>query len=86
MVAAGAYEHELAAVILAFGLLGFAMRRWDIPVGHFEDFLSSMRMDLTEAIAMIKASTLDAQENPLANTVTYGVHKFHRFHTLTNHF
>ncbi|MGB7037322.1 MAG: hypothetical protein WBD71_17560, partial [Xanthobacteraceae bacterium] len=21
-----------------------------------------------------------------ANTVTYGVHKFHRFHTVTNHF
>ena len=43
-------------------------------------------MDLTEAIAMIKAGTLDAQENPLANTVTYGVHKFHRFHTVSNHF
>src|SRR6187402_2930097 len=46
----------------------------------------AVRMDLTEAIAMIKAGTLDAQENPLANTVTYGVHKFHKFHTLTNHF
>jgi tripartite ATP-independent transporter DctP family solute receptor len=46
----------------------------------------AMRMDLTEAIAMIKADTLDAQENPLANTVTYGVHKFHKFHTLTYHF
>ena len=45
-----------------------------------------MRMDLTEAIAMIKAGTLDAQENPLANTVTYGVHKFHKFHTLSSHF
>ena len=45
-----------------------------------------MRMDLTEAIAVIKAGTIDAQENPFANTVTYGVHKFHRFHTLTNHF
>jgi TRAP-type C4-dicarboxylate transport system substrate-binding protein len=45
-----------------------------------------LRMDLTEAIAMIKAGTLDAQENPFANTVTYGVHKFHRFHTVTNHF
>ena len=45
-----------------------------------------LRMDLTEAIAMIKAGTLDAQENPFANTVTYGVHKFHRFHTITNHF
>jgi TRAP-type transport system periplasmic protein len=45
-----------------------------------------MRMDLTEAIERITAGTIDAQENPLANTVTYGVHKFHRFHTLTNHF
>jgi TRAP-type C4-dicarboxylate transport system substrate-binding protein len=45
-----------------------------------------LRMDLTEAIASIKAGTLDAQENPFANTVTYGVHKFHRFHTVTNHF
>src|SRR6516164_4791264 len=45
-----------------------------------------MRMDLTEAIQMITAGTIDAQENPLANTVTYGVHKFHRFLTLTSHF
>jgi TRAP-type transport system periplasmic protein len=45
-----------------------------------------MRMDLTEAIAMIGNGELDAQENPLTNTVTYGVHKFHRFHTLTSHF
>jgi tripartite ATP-independent transporter DctP family solute receptor len=45
-----------------------------------------MRMDLTEAIERIVAGTIDAQENPLANTVTYGVHKFHRFHTLSNHF
>jgi TRAP-type C4-dicarboxylate transport system substrate-binding protein len=46
----------------------------------------AMRMDLTEAIAMIKAGALDAQENPLANTVTYGVHKLHKFHTLSYHF
>jgi TRAP-type C4-dicarboxylate transport system substrate-binding protein len=45
-----------------------------------------LRMDLTEAIAKIVAGEIDAQENPLSNTVTYGVHKFHRFHTLTNHF
>jgi TRAP-type transport system periplasmic protein len=45
-----------------------------------------MRMDLTQAIAMITAGTIDAQENPLSNTVTYGVHKFHRFHTLSGHF
>ncbi|MFL6824665.1 MAG: TRAP transporter substrate-binding protein [Xanthobacteraceae bacterium] len=45
-----------------------------------------MPMDLTQAIEMIVAGTVDAQENPLSNTVTYGVHKFHRFHTLSNHF
>jgi len=45
-----------------------------------------MQMDLTEAIAMITGGELDAQENPLTNTVTYGVHGFHRFHTLTGHF
>jgi TRAP-type C4-dicarboxylate transport system substrate-binding protein len=45
-----------------------------------------LRMDLTEAIEMIKAGTIDAQENPFANTVTYGVHKYHRFHSVTNHF
>ena len=47
---------------------------------------SPMIMDLTDAIRMIKAGEIDAQENPLTNTVTYGVHKFHRFHTLSNHF
>ena len=45
-----------------------------------------LRLDLTEAIAMIKSGAIDAQENPLTNTVTYGVHNFHRFHTLTSHF
>jgi tripartite ATP-independent transporter DctP family solute receptor len=43
-------------------------------------------MDLTEAIERVKAGTLDAQENPFFNTVTYGVHKYHHFHTVTNHF
>lgn len=43
-------------------------------------------MDLSEVLPAIKAGTLDAQENPFFNTVTYGVHKFHRFHTATSHF
>ena len=45
-----------------------------------------LKMDLTEAIDGVVNGTLDAQENPLANTVTYGVHKYHRYHTLSNHF
>ena len=43
-------------------------------------------MDLSEAIERVIAGTLDAQENPFANTVTYGVHNFHPFHTASNHF
>jgi TRAP-type C4-dicarboxylate transport system substrate-binding protein len=43
-------------------------------------------LDLTEAIRGIGEGTLDAQENPLANTVTYDIHKHHRFHTLSHHF
>jgi tripartite ATP-independent transporter DctP family solute receptor len=43
-------------------------------------------MDLSEVVPAIKAGTIDAQENPFFNTVTYGIHKFHRFHSATNHF
>ena len=43
-------------------------------------------MDLSEVLPAVKAGTLDAQENPFANTVTYGVHTYHHFHTATNHF
>jgi TRAP-type C4-dicarboxylate transport system substrate-binding protein len=45
-----------------------------------------LKWDLTEALKAIPEGKIDAQENPLTNTVTYGVHKFHRYHTLTNHF
>ena len=43
-------------------------------------------LDLTEAIDLIKKGEIDAQENPLTNTATYGVHNFHRYHTISNHF
>lgn len=41
--------------------------------------------DLKEGIEAIKSGAVDAQENPMANTVTYGAHKVHRHHTLTRH-
>ncbi len=41
--------------------------------------------DLKIALDAIASGAVDAQENPLANTVTYGVHKLHRYHTLTGH-
>ena len=45
-----------------------------------------MKMDLSDAIVAIVDGSVDAQENPLANTVTYGVHTVHKYHTLTGHF
>ena len=44
-----------------------------------------VRSGLREAIAAMRAGTIDAQENPFANTMTYGAHTFHHFHTATNH-
>jgi len=41
--------------------------------------------DLKLALDAIASGAVDAQENPLANSVTYGVHKLHRYHTLTGH-
>jgi TRAP-type transport system periplasmic protein len=42
--------------------------------------------DLKPGIEMLKSGALDAQENPLANTIDYGVHKLHRYYTLSGHF
>jgi TRAP-type C4-dicarboxylate transport system substrate-binding protein len=47
-----------------------------VPVQH----------NLNDAIKAMTEGAVDAQENPFANTVTYGVHKLHRFHTLSRHF
>lgn len=41
--------------------------------------------DLRDGIAMITAGAVDAQENPLANFVTYGVDRVHPHLTLTGH-
>ena len=55
---------------------------------HFFELLGAnpMRMDLTKAITDIQTGELDAQENPYTNTTTYGVHNYHKHHTLSNHF
>lgn len=42
--------------------------------------------DLKPGIAKIASGEVDAQENPLANTVTYGVNKHHKHVTMSGHF
>lgn len=82
-------SNRLRPVHLPADLAGMRIRVLpsDVQVKTFE-LLGAvpLKWDLTEAIAGVKAGTIDAQENPFSNTVTYGVHKFHKFHTLTNHF
>ena len=41
--------------------------------------------DLKPGLEAILSGAVDAQENPLANTVDYGAHKAHRYITLTGH-
>ena len=40
-------------------------------------------LDLKPGLEAIVSGKVDAQENPLANTVDYGAHKVHQYHTLT---
>jgi TRAP-type C4-dicarboxylate transport system substrate-binding protein len=42
-------------------------------------------LDLKPGLEAVMSGAVDAQENPLANTVDYGAHKVHKFHTLTGH-
>jgi len=42
-------------------------------------------LDLKPGLEAVVNGTVDAQENPMANTVDYGAHKVHRYHTLTYH-
>jgi TRAP-type transport system periplasmic protein len=41
--------------------------------------------DLATGIAMLHDGELDAQENPFANFVAYGIHELHPYVTLTGH-
>jgi TRAP-type C4-dicarboxylate transport system substrate-binding protein len=42
-------------------------------------------LDLKPGLEAVMAGTVDAQENPFANTVDYGAHTVHRYHTLSAH-
>ena len=42
-------------------------------------------LDLKPGLEAIVSGAVDAQENPLANTVDYHAHKVHHHHTLTGH-
>jgi TRAP-type C4-dicarboxylate transport system substrate-binding protein len=82
-------SNRLRAVRSPADLAGMTIRVMPSAV-HARTFdllgATPIKMDLSDAIGAIVDGSVDAQENPLANTVTYGAHRFHRYHTLTGHF
>ncbi len=42
-------------------------------------------IDVRDLPAAVAEHRVDAQENPLTNTVNFGLHRTHRFHSLTGH-
>ncbi len=45
----------------------------------------SCPLDLKPGLEAVVSGAVDAQENPFANTVDYGAHTVHRYHTRTAH-
>jgi TRAP-type transport system periplasmic protein len=43
-------------------------------------------IDLSKLLGAIKSGRLQAEENPFSNVVTYGIHRYHRYYTASNHF
>jgi TRAP-type transport system periplasmic protein len=43
-------------------------------------------IDLSELLDAVKSGKLQAEENPFSNMVTYGIPRYHRYYTASNHF
>ncbi len=67
---------------------GLAIRTQMTPL-HGEIFealgFRPIAVDIKEFVEQIDSDRFDAQENPLANTYVFGVHKRHRYITLSAH-
>ena len=65
---------------------GLTIRVLGVQARTFELFgADPQSISLAAALAAIQAGTLDGQENPFANTVTYGIYPYHQYHTATYH-
>lgn len=67
-------------------LAGLRIRVLPTQIRTFE-LLGAMPVDmpLQRVIQALRAGELDGQENPFANTVTYGIYPLQRYHTATYH-
>ena len=67
---------------------GLSIRTLDSPL-HQELFGSfgfrPVALDVRDLGEAVRSHRVDAQENPLTNTVNFGLHRTHPFHSLTSH-
>jgi TRAP-type transport system periplasmic protein len=43
-------------------------------------------LDVKDLVAGVRSGAIQAQENPLTNTYNFGIHRYHRYITLSGHF
>lgn len=59
----------------------------DLYVETFEALgFTPVKLDVKDLPGAVADGTVDAQENPLTNTYNFGMHRHHRWITLTGHF
>ncbi len=80
--------NRLRPILAPHDLGGMTVRLQPNPI--HEELIRSwggipVSVELSEAIRLILAGSVDAQENPLANTIAYGVDKLHPYVTMTGH-
>ena len=68
---------------------GMTIRTLDNAVHHavFASFgFTPLTVDVRDLVDAVRSGRVDAQENPLTNTVGFGLQAWHRHHSLTGHF
>lgn len=68
---------------------GLTIRTLDNALHHavFSSLgFAPVTVDVRDLVHAVQSGQVDAQENPLTNTVGFGLHEWHRQHSLTGHF
>ncbi len=68
---------------------GLTIRTLDNALHHavFSSLgFAPITVDVRDLVQAVRSGQVDAQENPLANTVGFGLQEWHRQHSLTGHF
>jgi TRAP-type transport system periplasmic protein len=59
----------------------------DVPRQVFASLgFEPVALDVEELLAGVQSGAIEAQENPLTNTYNVGIHRYHRYITLSGHF